>query len=160
MLFMAKSARRIKVFDAIGGSRLPTSGLIPGCPMATFVEGLLLLRWRLMVCAPIPRAPPMPVVLGGMNRVPGVPEPMGRRKPRILRCWVDDSTAGDLGTEESITTVVRGLRAIELLTASDLLLVNRTKSAIAATPSDFRAALTTLIQGRASWERGCVSPER
>ena len=98
----------------------------------------------------------MPVVLGGMNRAPGVPQPMGRRKPRILRCWVDDSTAGDLGTEESITTVVRGLRAIELLSASDLLLVNRTKSAIAATPSDFRAALTTLVQGRASWDRGGV----
>ena len=81
---------------------------------------------------------------------------MDRREPRILRCLVDDSTAGDLGTEESITTVVRGLRAIELLTASDLLLVNRTKSAIAAMPSDFRAALTTLIQGRASWERGGV----
>ena len=69
---------------------------------------------------------------------------------------MDDSTAGDLGTEESITTVVRGLRAIELLAASDRLVVNRTKSAIAAAPGDFRAALAILIQGRASWDKGGV----
>ena len=62
MLCMAKSARRIKVLDAIGGCRQPTSSLTPGCPMATFVEGLLMLRWRLMVCGPIPRALPMPIV--------------------------------------------------------------------------------------------------
>ena len=48
------------------------------------------------------------------------------------------------------------MRAIELLAASDHLVVNRTKSAIAATPGEFRAALTTLIQGRASWDRGGV----
>ena len=73
-----------------------------------------------------------------------------------MRCWVDDSSAGDIGTEESVVTVVFGLRAIELLTASDLLLVNKTKSAVAATPSDHRAALTTLIQGRFAWEHGGV----
>ena len=52
--------------------------------------------------------------------------------------------------------MVLGLRRIELLSASDLLLVNRTKSAVAATPSDHRAALTTLIQGRCDWEHGGV----
>jgi hypothetical protein len=67
---------------------------------------------------------------------------------------VDDSTAGDLGTENSIVTIVKGLRAIELLAASDRLVVNRTKSAIAAAPGDFRAALSVLIQGRASWSQG------
>jgi hypothetical protein len=74
----------------------------------------------------------------------------------ILRCWVDDSTAGDLGTEEIITTVVKGLWAIELLAASDRLVVNRTKSAIAAAPGDFRTALAILIQGRTSWDQGGV----
>ena len=33
MLCMARSRRRIKVLDAIGESRQPTSGLVPGCPM-------------------------------------------------------------------------------------------------------------------------------
>ena len=56
MLCMARSRRRIKVLDAIGESRQPTSGLVPGCPMATFVEGLLMLRWRLYVSAPLPMA--------------------------------------------------------------------------------------------------------
>ena len=69
---------------------------------------------------------------------------------------MDDSTAGDLGTENSIVTVVKGLRAIELLAASDRLVVNRTKSAIAAAPGNFRAALAVLIQGRASWSQGGV----
>ena len=35
-LCMARSKRRIKILDAIGESRLPSSGLVPGCPMATF----------------------------------------------------------------------------------------------------------------------------
>jgi hypothetical protein len=34
--------------------------------------------------------------------------------------------------------------------------VNRTKSAIAASPADFRTALGVLIQGRASWNQGGV----
>ncbi len=50
--------------------------------------------------------------------------------------------------------MVRGSRGIELLTASDLLLVNRKTSAVAATPSDHRAALSTLIQGRFGGEHG------
>ena len=60
MLCMARSARRIKVLDVIGSSKLPWCGLVPGCPMATIVEGLLMLRWRVMVAGGIPRAPSMP----------------------------------------------------------------------------------------------------
>ena len=90
-----------------------------------------------MVVGEIPRALPMPARFQEVAPPAAGPQRRGR-KPLILRCWVDDSTAGDLGTEESITTVVRGLRAIELLAASDHLVVNRTKSAIAATPGDFR----------------------
>ena len=99
---------------------------------------------------------PLPRLLGNLGQAPGGEQPPEERKPRILRFWVDDSTAGDIGTEASIVTVVRGLRGIELLTASELLLVNRTKSAVAATPSDHRAARTTLIQGRLGWEHGGV----
>ena len=128
---------------------------MPSCPMATIVEGLLMLRWRVMVVGEIPRALPMPARFREADPPAAGPQLRGR-KPLILRCWVDDSTAGDLGTEESITAVVRGLRAIELLAASDHLVVNRTKSAIAATPGDFKGALTILIQGRASWDRGGV----
>ena len=103
---MARSRRRIKVLDAIGESRQPTSGFVPGCPMATFVEGLLMLRWRLYVSGPLPR------LLGRVGPAPGGVQPpaAARRKPRILRCWVDDSTAGDIGTEESVVTGARGLR--------------------------------------------------
>jgi hypothetical protein len=57
MLCMARSARRIKVLDVIGSSQLPWCGLVPGCPMATIVEGLLMHRWRVMVVHGIPRAP-------------------------------------------------------------------------------------------------------
>ena len=109
-----------------------------------------MLRWRLFVGGPLPR------MLGNLGQAPGGLQAPGRRKPRVLRCWVDDSTTGDIGTEASVVTVVLGLRGIELMSASDLLLVNRTKSAVAATPSDHRAALTTLIQGRSEWEHGGV----
>ena len=115
---MARSARRIKVLDVIGSSKLPWCGLVPGCPMATIVEGLLMLRWRVIVVGEIPRALTMPARFQEVAPPAAGPQRRGR-KPLILRCWVDDSTAGDLGTEESITTVVRGLRAIELLAASD-----------------------------------------
>ena len=113
-----------------------------------------MLRRRLGVSGQIPRplgGRPPP----GLMAVLGGGQPPAVRAPRILRYWVDDSSAGDIGTEESVVTGVRGLRA-ELLTASDLLLVNRKKSAVAATPSDHRAALTTLIQGRFAWEHGGV----
>ena len=98
----------------------------------------------------------MPRMMGNAGQAPGGMHAPGRRKPRVLRCWVDDSTTGDIGTEASVVTVVLGLRGIELQSASDLLLVNRTKSAVAATPSVLRAALTTPIQGRFDWEHGGV----
>ena len=65
MLCMARSRRRIKVLDAIGEARHPTSGLVPGCPMATFMEGLLMLRWRLFVGGPLPR------LLVNLGQAPG-----------------------------------------------------------------------------------------
>ncbi len=155
MLCMARSSRRIKVLDVIGSSKIPWCGLVPGCPMATIVEGLLMLRWRVMVVQGIPRSPTM--VNHALVVVPPAVRPQHRKRvPLILRCWVDDSTAGDLGTEESVTTIVKGLRAIELLAASDRLVVNRTKSAIAAAPAEFRTALAALIQGGASWDQGGV----
>ena len=80
MLCMARSRRRIKVLDAIGESRQPTSGLVPGCPMATFVEGLLMLRWCLLVSGSLPR------LLGNLGQAPCGLQPPERNKPRILRC--------------------------------------------------------------------------
>ena len=46
MLDMARAPRRVKVLQAVGGWKSPTSGMLPGCPGATFVMGLLLERWR------------------------------------------------------------------------------------------------------------------
>ena len=43
---------------------------------------------------------------------------------------------------------------MELLSASDLLQVNRIKSAVAATPASHRENLATLIQGRHEWAQG------
>ncbi len=134
MLDMARGPRRIKVLDVVGSLRQPSSGLIPGCPMATFVMSLLLLRWRQGVEAPVG---------GGL-------------RPRLVRCWVDDSTAGDVGTQESVTTVIKGLRRMELLAASDGLVVNQTKSAVAATPASHREDLTLLLQARQRWARGLL----
>ncbi len=119
-------------------------------PHGDFHGRLLMLRWHLCTGGPAPR------LLGNASQAPGGLQAPRRRRPRVLRCWVDDSTKGDIGTEASVVTVVLGLRGIKLLSASDLLLVNRTKSAVAATPSDHRAALTTIIQGRFDWEHGGV----
>ena len=83
-------------------------------------------------------------------------EPPVQRIPRVLRCWVDDSTAGDIGAEHSAVTCIRGLRSMELLSASDLLQVNRIKSAVAATPESHRRDMATLIQGRHEWSQGGV----
>ena len=46
MLDMATAARCIKVLQAVGEWRQPTSGMLPGCPAATFVMSILLERWR------------------------------------------------------------------------------------------------------------------
>ena len=46
MLDMAKARRRIKVMQAVGGWQQPTSGMLPGCPGATFVMSIVLERWR------------------------------------------------------------------------------------------------------------------
>ena len=134
MLDMARGPRRIKVLDVVGELRDPESGLVPGCPMATYVMSLLLLRWRQGVAANAPVG----------------------RQPAILRCWVDDSTAGDTGESRSVVTVVSGLRQMELLAASDGLVVNKTKSAVAATPASHRKDLEELLQARQGWPEGLV----
>ena len=46
MLNMARAPRRLKVMSAVGEWHDPTSGMLPGCPAATFVMSLLLERWR------------------------------------------------------------------------------------------------------------------
>ena len=46
MLDMAAAPRCIKVLQAVGAWRQPTSGMLPGCPAATFIISLLLERWR------------------------------------------------------------------------------------------------------------------
>ena len=134
MLHMAQGWRRVKVLDIIGDAREPTSGLVPGCSLATFIMGTLLDRWRQGVRS----------------------EPPVLRVPRIIRTWVDDSTCGDIGAEQSAVTCIRGLRAMELLSASDLLQVNRVKSAVAATPASHREDMATLIQGRHEWAQGGI----
>ena len=40
-LDMYQAPRAIKLFDAVGSWRVPASGLVPGCPAATFLMGLV-----------------------------------------------------------------------------------------------------------------------
>ncbi len=46
MLDIATAPSCIKVLQAVGDWREPTSGMLPGGPAATFIMGLLLERWR------------------------------------------------------------------------------------------------------------------
>ncbi len=41
MVAMAKSPRRIKVLNVCGKKDLPSHGMVPGCPLATFSMGML-----------------------------------------------------------------------------------------------------------------------
>ncbi len=131
MLNMICGPKRVKVLDIAGQERQPTSGLVPGCPMATFVMELLLHRWR--------------------SRVRGYGQ---ARVPKILRTWVDDSTAGDLGKEQSVKICIRGLRAIMEQMDTDRLQVNCSKSAIVAAPESHRDALQELMEGWRQWPHG------
>ncbi len=82
MLDMARAPRRIKVLQAVGDWRLPTSGMLPGCPGATFVMCLLLERWRRGTSA-------------------------ASLTVRV-RCWVDDSTATGKGRTGGLALLVGG----------------------------------------------------
>ncbi len=79
MLDMAKAPRRLKVMQAVGEWRQPTSGMLPGCPGATFVMSLLLERWR---------------------RGTGAASPT-----TSVRCWADDSTTSGRGCTAGLATV-------------------------------------------------------
>ena len=109
MLDMARAPRRVKVMQAVGGWRSPTSGMLPGCPGATFVMGLLLERWR-----------------------------RGTKAASLtakIRCWVDDSTAEGKGCTGGLAVLVAAVRNMEDLEQGDGWKVNRKKSgAVASHP--------------------------
>ena len=102
MLDMAKVPRRLKVMQAVGEWRQPTSGMLPGCPGATFVMSLLLERWR---------------------RGTGAASPTTR-----VRCWVDGSTASGKGCTDGLGTLVAAVLCMEDLEQGDGLRANRKKS--------------------------------
>ena len=93
MLDMARAPRRIKVLQAVGDWRQPNSGMLPGCPGATFVMSLLLVRWR-----------------------------RGTRAASLtarVRCWVDDSTASGKGCTGGLALLVAAVRHMEDLEQGD-----------------------------------------
>ena len=102
MLDMARARRRIKVMQAVGGWQEPTSGMLPGCPGATFVMSIVLERWRRDTAAASPTTK--------------------------VRCWVDDSTASGKGETNGLATLVVAVRSMEDLEQGDGLRVNRKKS--------------------------------
>ena len=87
MLDIIKAPKRVKVLEVVGESRLPTSGMVPGCPLATRVMEYLLARWR--------------------QRERG---PINRPVPRVLRTWVNDSTGGELGNLPQQSTLIADVR--------------------------------------------------
>ena len=120
MLDMAKAPRRIKVMQAVGPWWLPSSGMLPGCPGATFVQSFLLERWRRFTSAAAPSTQ--------------------------VRCWVDDSTAQASGATEGLATLVAATRSMEDLEQGDGVRVNRKKTGVLVTC----AALRDLVQQAAA----------
>ena len=104
MLSMATAPRRIKVLNAVGEWQVPTSGIIPGCPGATFIMCYVLERWRRFTTAVGPRT--------------------------WARSWVDDTTAAGKGIIAGLATMVASTRAMEDLEQGDGLKANRVKSGL------------------------------
>lgn len=129
------SARRIKVLNVAGGERLPCRGIVPGCPLATHLMGLLLNRWRTHT---------RNYVVQG-----------------LCRTWVDDSTVGSRG-EGSLGAIVAGMAAMEQIVATDELQVNEDKSAAVAASQKSRAKLQGWLDSRSEWPQGgvilCLGP--
>ena len=104
MMSMATAPRRIKVMRAVGEWQEPTSGMLPGCPGATFLMCYLLERWRRFTTAVGPQT--------------------------WARSWVDDTTAAGQGITAELATMVASTRAMEDLEQGDGLKVNRPKSGV------------------------------
>ena len=101
MLNMARAPRRIKVLHAVGEWDDHTSGMLPGCPAATFVMTIVLERWRRFTIAVGPST--------------------------WVRSWVDDTTAAGRGSTARLATLVASTRAMEDLERGDGMQVNRVK---------------------------------
>jgi hypothetical protein len=99
---MAKGPRRLKVMTAVGEWRMPTCGLIPGCPAATRTMILLLERWRhgLTMCCPT----------------------------ALVRCWVDDSTAAGRCVSQGLSVWAEATKGFEDFEQGDGFKPNRKKS--------------------------------
>ena len=128
---MAKTPRRIKVRSACGKRAVPTHGLVPGCPLATFVMGLMLHRWRTTISLAVPGA--------------------------VKRCWVDDSTASIRGsTLAGLKLVLANVVAFEGLAATDAMKVNHSKSGYITSCRKSGQAIDAVIRRRAEWATGGI----
>ena len=123
MLDMAAAPRCIKVLQAVGAWRQPTSGMLPGCPAATFIISLLLERWR-----------------------------RGTKAASLtaqVRCWVDDSTAVGKGRSGGLAVLVAAVRHMEDLEQGDGFRVNRKKSGVVVS----HGCLQKLAEEAAAYRR-------
>jgi hypothetical protein len=131
LLAMARSARRIKVGSVCGKQENPTHGLVPGCPLATYVMGLLLHRWRLAIYRAVPQA--------------------------VKRSWVDDSTASATGDAlVGLKLVLANTVAFEDLQATDEALVNVAKSGYLASHPKEAELVERVLEARMLWPLGGV----
>jgi hypothetical protein len=110
---MYKAERAVRIGDAVGNPRSPTSGLPAGCPFATFFLAIVTQQWRL---------------LRDMQAGPSV------------RTWVDDCTAFVQGETAAVELAGEaGRKAEEMQTMS--LSVNRPKSGVLGSSARLTAAM-------------------
>ena len=110
---MYRAERAVRISDAVGSPRVPSSGLPAGCPFATIFLAIVTQQWRL---------------LRDMQAGPSV------------RTWVDDCTAFVRGEAAAVELAGEaGRKAEEMQTMS--LTVNRPKSGVLGSSSRLTAAM-------------------
>ena len=128
---MAEAPRQIKVQSVVGLVQVPTHGLVPGCPLATYTMGLVLHRWRSQIWQAVPHA--------------------------MRRCWVDDSTAAAAGDRVlGLKLVLANTVAFEGLAATDAMKVNQGKSGFLTTNDADGTFVAGVLEERQQWWQGGV----
>ena len=113
----------------------PTHGLVPGCPLATYVMGLLLHRWRQAIWNAVPHA--------------------------VKRSWVDDSTASATGDAlVGLKLVLANTVAFEDLQATDEAVVNVAKSGYLASHAKEAVFVERVLDARMPWLADRWCPDR
>jgi hypothetical protein len=110
---MYKAERAVRIGDAVGNPRTPTSGLPAGCPFATMFLSIVTQPWRLLR--------------------------HGQARPSV-RTWVDDCTAFVQGEQAAVELAGEAARKAEEMQTMSLK-VNRPKSGVLGSNARLTAAM-------------------